>query len=267
MSTWAERVQVSLSIEERPMKPRDKIKQLVERQIHGAPARRYSPNVAESPPKHWPVITISREPCAGGTTLGRSVAERLGFACWDQELLTRIAEQSRAVESILAADDERVHSSVMEFVRSLLVGFEYTQDEYRVVLTKVVGAIAHQGAAVIVGRGAHLILGSSRALRVRVVCPTAERIVRMAKRDQISEAMAARRIREVGAKFSAFIRYHFQQDAGDPHNFDIIVNSGSLILDSLTDLVVAAYKVRFAQSSEIAASPAMRSASPAINSA
>ncbi len=228
------------------MASRNNIDELVERQVHLA-AVNGPVDTAESPAKHWPVITISREPCAGGTTLARSVAERMGFSCWDQELLTRIAQQSRAVESILAADDERVHSSVMEFVRSLLVGFEYTQDEYRMVLTKVVGAIAHQGAAVIVGRGAHLILGRSRALRVRVVCPIAERIARMAKRDNISESAATRRIREVGAEFSSFIRYHFHQNAGAPHNFDVIVNSGSLSLDSSTDLVLAAYKARFGE--------------------
>ena len=233
-----------------------KIEQLVEEQIHKASARSNSRTRAETTSSHWPVITISREPCAGGTTLGRSVAERLGFACWDQELLTRIAEQSGAVESILASVDERVHSSVMEFVRSLLVGFEYTQDEYRMVLTKVVGAIAHQGAAVIVGRGGHLILGASRTLRVRVVCPTSERVARMVQRDGVTEAVATRRIREIGSDISAFMRHHFQQDAADPHNFDVIVNSGSLSITSATDVVVAAYRARFGQALETLSPPA-----------
>jgi len=224
-----------------------RVEQLVEEQIHRASTRSQSGNRPELSTVYWPVITISREPCAGGTTLGRSIAERLGFACWDQQLLTRIAEKAGAVESILASVDERVHSSVMEFVRSLLVGFEYTQDEYRIVLTKVVGAIALQGAGVIVGRGGHLILGPSRSLRVRVVCPTSERIARMVARDGVSEAAAARKIRDVGSDIAAFMRHHFQQDASDPHNFDVIVNSGSLSIESATDIVVAAYKTQFGQ--------------------
>jgi cytidylate kinase len=233
-----------------------KIEQLVEEQIHKACVRSQPRTQAETTPSHWPVIAISREPCAGGTTLGRVIAERLGFACWDQELLTRIAEQSGAVESILASVDERVHSSVMEFVRSLLVGFEYTQDEYRMALTKVVGAIALQGAAVIVGRGGHLILGPSRSLRVRVVCPTPERIARMVQRDGVSEAVAARRIREMGSDIAAFMRHHFQQDAADPHNFDVIVNSGSLSVAAATDIVAAAYKARFKSTLETLSAPA-----------
>ncbi len=233
-----------------------RIEQLVEEQIHKASTRSQFGERPELASSHWPVITISREPCAGGTTLGRSIAERLGFACWDQELLTRIAEQAGAVESILASVDERVHSSVMEFVRSLLVGFEYTQDEYRMVLTKVVGAIAMQGAAVIVGRGGHLILGSSRSLRVRVVCPTNERIARMMQRDSVSEAIATRRIREVGNDIAAFMRHHFQQEAADTHNFDVIVNSGSLSIASATDIVLAAYKAKFGRALETLAPPA-----------
>jgi cytidylate kinase len=232
-----------------------KIEQLVEEQITRAALRSSHRTQTEQVRSTWPVIAISREPCAGGTTLGRSVAERLGYACWDQELLTRIAEQSGAVESILASVDERVHSPVMEFVRSLLVGFEYTQDEYRVVLTKVVGAIAHQGAAVIVGRGAHLILGPARSLRVRVVCSKQERIARMMRRDGVSQAIAARRIREIGADISAFMRHHFQADAADPNNFDIIVNSGSYGVASATDLVVSAYKARFGEMFETLAPP------------
>jgi cytidylate kinase len=223
-----------------------RVEQLVEEQIRKASTRSQPGDRHESASAHWPVITISREPCAGGTTLGRNIAESLGFACWDQELLTRIAEQSGAVESILASVDERVHSSVMEFVRSLLVGFEYTQDEYRIVLTKVVGAIALQGAAVIVGRGAHLILGSSRSLRVRVVCPTSERVARMMQRDGVSEATATRRIREIGNDIAAFMRHHFQQEAAEPHIFDVIVNSGSLSIASATAIVIAAYKAKFA---------------------
>jgi cytidylate kinase len=223
------------------------IDQLVEEQINKAAIRSANLVVADRVRSPLPVIAISREPCAGGTTLGRSVADRLGFACWDQELLTRIAEQSGAVESILSSVDERVHSSVMEFVRSLLVGFEYTQDEYRLVLTKVVGAIAHQGAAVVVGRGAHLILGPKRALRVRVVCATEERISRLMQRDNLNRAAAARKIKELGADIAAFMRHHYQQDAADPHNFDIVVNSGTLTIAAATDLIIAAYKTRFGQ--------------------
>jgi len=56
----------------------------------------------------------------------------------------------------------------------------------------------------------------------------------MVQRDGVSETVAARRIKEIGADISAFIRHHFQQDAAEPHNFDIVINTGSLNVASAT---------------------------------
>lgn len=81
----------------------------------------------------------------------------------------------------------------------------------------------------------------------------------MVQRDGVSEAVAARHIREIGSSISAFMRHHFQQDAADPHNFDIIVNSGSLSVTSATDVVIAAYKARFGEAFGTLAPPAPNS--------
>lgn len=227
------------------MKPLRSVQKLVEEQIKKSSLHLQYAAPGSSEAEHWPVVAFSREPGAGGTTLGRSVADHLDFACWDQELLTRIAEESGAVESVLAAVDEQVHSSVTDFVRSLLVGIEYTQDEYRRVLTKVVGGIALNGAAVVVGRGGHLILGAARALRVRVVCPEEERMRRVALRDGLSDSAALKRVREAAADAAAFMKHHFKREIDDPHCFDLIVNSGSLNLVQATDLIIQAYRVKF----------------------
>lgn len=208
----------------------------------------------------WPVIAISREPCAGGTTIGRTVAARMGFACWDQQLLTRIASESGAFESILASVDERVSSRVSDFVRSLLVGFEYAQDEYRLVLTKVVGAIAAQGAAVIVGRGGQFILGHERCLRVRVVCPFELRVERMAQRDRIPIGLARKRVREMGLEVSAFMRHHFHEDVASPDHYDLLVNSATLSPEQVTSLVVEAYRLRFGAAPNVTAAASVEPA-------
>ena len=40
------------------------------------------------------IITISREFGSGGRTIGKMTAERLGIPCYDQELITKLAEKS-----------------------------------------------------------------------------------------------------------------------------------------------------------------------------
>ncbi|MDO5388632.1 MAG: cytidylate kinase family protein, partial [Clostridia bacterium] len=40
------------------------------------------------------IITISREFGSGGRTIGRKVAEKLGIAFYDKELIEKVAEKS-----------------------------------------------------------------------------------------------------------------------------------------------------------------------------
>jgi hypothetical protein len=65
------------------------------------------------------------------------------------------------------------------------------------------------------------------------------------QRDGLGRATAARRIKELGVDIAAFMRHHYQQDAADPHNFDIVVNSGTLTIEAASDLIIAAYRTRF----------------------
>ena len=40
------------------------------------------------------IITISRECGSGGRTIGRKLAEKLGYAFYDKELIDRVAKES-----------------------------------------------------------------------------------------------------------------------------------------------------------------------------
>jgi shikimate kinase len=40
------------------------------------------------------IVTISRQFGSGGRTVGKQLAERLGIACYDSELIEKLAEQS-----------------------------------------------------------------------------------------------------------------------------------------------------------------------------
>ena len=52
------------------------------------------------------VITISREFGSGGRTIGKQVAEKLGIPCYDNELLTKIAQDSGFDENYVQETDE-----------------------------------------------------------------------------------------------------------------------------------------------------------------
>ncbi len=124
-----------------------------------------------------------------------------------------------------------------------LVGFasdtQLTHFGYLQQLTSIVEEFARLGNAVILGRGAHLILGPGRALRVFVVAPLEARVAAVTARYGVGVREAMRRISEKEAARRAFLRSYFRADFGDPATLDLVVNTGVLGVAGAADAIQA----------------------------
>jgi len=201
------------------------------------------PSLTPEPPR--PVVTISREAGSKGTTLGRLVAEKLGFHLWDQELVQRVAEQSGASEALFAAVDERARGAIQDLLAGILMGDAGTETEYQASLLRVIHAIGQHGSAVIVGRGAQFVLDPGRVLRVRVVGPIESRTRELAAARGISEREARVEVERIDRERLGFIRHHFHRNAADPSAYDLMVNADAIVPTRAVDIVVAAYEAKF----------------------
>jgi cytidylate kinase len=193
-----------------------------------------------------PIVTVARMHGARGDALARRVADDLSFSLFDQELLHRIAESAQLSERVVSALDEKDR----ELLTSWLAGFAsrtyLTPVEYRYHLARVVGAIAQQGGAVIVGRGAHLILGEGTALRVLAVAPLEQRIRNVMEEEGLAERYARRRIIEVEVDRRAFLMKQFHAEFADPTGFDIVVNTAALGVEGAATVIRHALALRAA---------------------
>jgi cytidylate kinase len=189
------------------------------------------------------VLALSREIGAGGGVVARLVGESLGFRVWDREIVHAIAEKSGLREELLASVDERALGA-RELVQSLS-GRGGELYEYAKRLTQILRAIASHGSAVLVGRGATFVVAPDNALRVRVVAPLARRIASFAARTGLAEAEAAVELERQERERRAFSRYYFGADVGDPHGYDLCVNTGALGVEGARDVILAAWRARF----------------------
>lgn len=209
------------------------IEAIVEEQAHRWALRRDERTDEPRPP----IVTVARMHGARGDELARRLADELRLGLFDQELLHRIAESAKLSERVVAALDEKDR----ELLTTWLAGFAsrsyLTPVEYRYHLARVVGAIAHQGGAVIVGRGAHLILGEGNALRVLAVAPLDARIRNVMEEEGLGERDARRRIVEVEADRRAFLMKQFHAEFADPTAFDLVVNTAAVGLDGAVAVV------------------------------
>jgi adenylate kinase family enzyme len=100
-----------------------------------------------------PVITISRLPGSGANTLAKQLSEDLNIDLFDNEIVEEIAKSAHVSEAVIATLDERDRDILDDWIGAIEKKRHLWPDEFILHLTKVVGAIAAHGHAVIVGGG------------------------------------------------------------------------------------------------------------------
>jgi cytidylate kinase len=187
-----------------------------------------------------PVVTVTGQHGAQGDELSRKLASELGFDQFDREIIHRIAESAQLSERVVASVDGKKRELLTDWLAAVASRSYLSPAEYRYHLAHVIGAIAHQGGAVILGRGAHLLLGPGEALRVLAVAPLEDRVRVVMEREGLSERDARRRIVEVEADRHAFILMHYHSEFVEPTAFDLVVNTATLGLDGAITSIRAA---------------------------
>ena len=195
-----------------------------------------------------PVITISKEPGAGGNLLAQKIAERLDLDLFNRDIIREIAESSKISASVIETLEKKRLSGVEDFISSLVNKHYLYPGLYLEHLMKVVCTIAEHGRAVIVGRGANFILPPEKTFSVRMVAPLDVRIQNIAHRFGVSTEEAKRRVIRRESRRSAFVRQFFNADISDPIHYDLTINTGNLSMASAVEAVIGAVMVTLGDS-------------------
>ena len=186
------------------------------------------------------IITVSREPGARGALVARAVATRMGLAFYDRELLIRMSAEARVAALAEASPHDHEGTLLPDWIAPMTRMERLSPYEYSHHLGQVVGAIAACGDAVILGRGAHLMVPPRLALRVLVQAPLPMRIAAVAAREGIHETAARSRVAEMERERRSFLARCFRVDDGNTSQFDLRVNSGVLGVDATIAIICAA---------------------------
>jgi cytidylate kinase len=190
-------------------------------------------------------VTISRQEGCGGEGLAAALARRLDWHVFDRELVDYVAAQAHVRERVIASLDDRSRSGLEEWLRSLIDANYVSAHAYLQHLMSVTLTIAHHGRAILLGRGANLILSPSMAVRVRVIAPLERRVAMVKAGLQLDDRAARQHLQRQDAERAAFVRTHFHRDIEDPLLYDLIVNTGDLPIVAAVELICAAIGARF----------------------
>ena len=154
------------------------------------------------------IITISRQFGAGGSTIGRKVADRLGYYYCDKDMIIRAALESGSLSpNEVHYYDERVPT-------------EFGIRNGNIVLQEF-------------DRTLHVFISATDHFRIKRV---------QQDMPDLSEEMALEKIRSVDKTRKKYCKHYTNTDFGNGAYYDLSLKSSTFGVDTCVDLICAAAK-------------------------
>ena len=194
------------------------------------------------------IITVSREFGSGGRELARRLAEKLGVAYYDQEIITEIAKRTdlsvgyvkqitanRPFASFPLHIGEHLGQSL--YVDPVLQQSSSVYGEQH----KIIQEIADKSDCLIVGRCADYILRDRHPFRIFVYASIENKVARcMAHRtagesDNVQEMK--KKICSLDRNRAKYYEFYCDQKWGARENYDLMVNTRGEVVEKTADAV------------------------------
>jgi cytidylate kinase len=202
------------------------------------------------------VICISHATGAGGTDLGRLVAEKLGFRLVDEEIVTRAAENQNVTVDELA-DVERRKSLLTRILREVAAGAamgpaemfvtayaaepQPAKNSLRALIRQSINETADEGNVVIVSHAASYALPDrTNVLRVLVTASPEIRVRRLADANGTDEKQATKSISAEDAGRADYLKRFYGVAEELPTHYDVVVNTDRIPAAAWSEVVVNA---------------------------
>ena len=209
-----------------------------------------------------PIVTISREYGAGGSSVAGIVAAELGAEVVDKKLIEEVANRLSIQASDVEAETERPRTLLERLVRSfstlepgLGAGWVppypdplYDPRQEIIALTEqVIREVADTGNAVIVGRGAAFVLKDRPGVfSVFLRAPEEVRVKTLIARLGLTEAETRRKMHETDSNRAAYTKQLYGRDWCDPDEYDVVVNTGRVSYQTAAQMILCGARERVA---------------------
>ena len=217
------------------------------------PSTRPAIGLAEAAPQ--PFLTLSRETCAGATSLGQNLLLLLDENLGDQDHSWMFLEKdlihcALSMHQLPERLAEYLPEDRLSEVKGLIgemVGLHPPIWELEHRVAEAIHRLAQLGCVILAGRAAHLITRDlPGGLHVRLVASFASRVERARQFRQCSRAEAEAFIRESDGARQRYVQTNFGNDINDPHTYDLVINTDRISSANAAHLVLRALQERIA---------------------
>lgn len=187
-------------------------------------------------------ITISREFGSGGRELGRRLAEQLGMAYYDQEIVSEIARRTDLAEHYVEqiVEQKRLVPFPIHVGRSFYpIQNPVFQMQQKILLEqhKIICEMAEKSDCVVVGRCADYILRDHGPFRIFVYAGMESKIMRCRKKaaddSDLTDQELRRQIAAIDRNRAAYYRNYTGLQWGEKKNYDLCINTTDVVIKEI----------------------------------
>jgi cytidylate kinase len=199
------------------------------------------------------VVTLSRLYGAGGRSVGRALAEALGYRLVDREVIEQAAARL-GVDPEMARDrDERAPALVEQLGMALARGTPefgmadvHLDDlELAEAVRSVIESLANTGGYVILGRGGQAALKARPdACHLSLIGEEQDRARRVAGSQRIGREEALGLCRRMDAERAGYVRRFYGVHIDDPLLYDAVLNTSALRIEGATEVALTTCRTK-----------------------
>ena len=191
------------------------------------------------------IVTISREFGSGGRTIGKMVADKLGYKFFDTEIIDRVIEETGLSREIVERYDEyATHKN--SFLYSIAVhagGDNYSglsfANRVQIAQVNLIKKLAEEGNCVIMGRGADYILREREdCFNVFVRASMDFRAKHVLENYGETDVKIEDRLHDKDVRRKVFYRSFAMREWGAFENYNLMLDSGAIGIEKCADLIV-----------------------------
>lgn len=187
------------------------------------------------------IINIGRQVGSGGHEIAIEIGKELGIEVYDNELITKAAEESGFSRQLFVRSDEK--RSLFSFSSFFTTSGYSLADNYMGenelfnIQSNVIRRIAENGSAIFIGRCSDYILRDMKCLDVFITAPEEDRIERISRRENISREAARNVIERTDHTRETYYNYFTFGDWGHASNYDLCIDSHILGIEGTARLI------------------------------
>ena len=190
------------------------------------------------------VVTIGREFGSGGKYIAQQLAKRLGVKCFDNQILTELANQTNLdIKKLQEIDESEKKSFWFGFANNYVLqnknGVSSAEDDLFLTQTKIIEDIYKRESCVIVGRCSDAIFRENKnAVKVFIYASDIEfKIARKMKLENTTREQTIKNIEVIDNNRANYYHRYTNGVWGARENYDLMVDTSSLGVEKAIEII------------------------------